>query len=119
MTTTSNKNPVLSSLIRELKKMSIEQNVPCWKAIALELERSAINKRVVNIARINKYAKDNETIVVPGKVLSSGELEKKLTVCAYQFSSEAQKKINRNGKAVLLSEFMKNNPKVSNIRIIG
>ncbi|MEM4259932.1 MAG: 50S ribosomal protein L18e [Candidatus Woesearchaeota archaeon] len=119
MSKTIKKNPVLSELIREMKKLSIERKGNFWKKIALELERPSKNRRVVNIARINKYANDNEIVVVPGKVLSSGELDKKITVCAYQFSEEALKKININGKALTLRELIKSNPKGANIRIIG
>jgi large subunit ribosomal protein L18e len=113
------KNPALAELISEMKKLSIENKVNLWKTIATELERPSRNKRVVNLSRIDKYAKDNEIVIVPGKVLSSGELNRKLTVCAYQFSEEAVKKINMAGKAITFRELMKTNPKATNIRIIG
>lgn len=119
MSHTIKKNPALAELIQEMKKLSIEQKGNFWKTIALELERPSRNRRTVNIARINKYAKDNEIVIVPGKVLSSGELDRKITVCAYQFSEEAIKKINTNGKALTLRELIKTNPKASNVRIMG
>lgn len=113
------KNPTLAVLISEMKKLSIEQKANFWKAIAEELERPSRNKRVVNLTRINKYAKDNEIVVVPGKVLSSGDIDRKLTICAYQFSEEALKKINSKGRAITIQELMKSNPKGNNVRIIG
>ena len=50
-------------------------------------------RRIVNVYKIEKYARDGETIVVPGKVLSLGDLTKKVEVVALDFSDEARKKI--------------------------
>jgi len=40
----------------------------------------------VNLGRIERYAQEDETVVVPGKVLGSGVLEKNVTVAAVDFS---------------------------------
>ena len=61
-------NIVLLNLISELKKNSIEQNSAIWKRLAIDLERPARQRRVINLSKINMHAKDNEIIVVPGKV---------------------------------------------------
>ena len=112
-------NPETITLIKHLKKEAIEKKAKIWKAVATELERPRRIKRVVNIGEINKHCKDNETIVVPGKVLASGELEKKITIAAFSFSQEALAKINMKGKAISIQELMKQNPKGSRVRIIG
>ena len=72
-----------------------------------------------NIYKINKTTRDGETAIVPGKVLSEGELTKKITVAAWQFSEKAKEKINKVGKAVSIKELIKKNPKGSKVRIIG
>ncbi|RJQ17622.1 50S ribosomal protein L18e [Candidatus Woesearchaeota archaeon] len=113
------KNEHLVEVIKEMKKLAIESNIAFWKRIAVELEKPSRNKRVVNLGRINLYTKDGETIIVPGKVLGSGELDHKVTVCAYAFSAEAEKKITEKGRVLSLPELMKENPKASNVRIIG
>ncbi|MFH1650014.1 MAG: 50S ribosomal protein L18e [Candidatus Woesearchaeota archaeon] len=113
------KHEALTGLIQELKKASIEQDVKLWKAVAVELERPTRLHRSVNVFKIDANAHDGETVLVPGKVLSMGALNKKLTVAAYKFSAEAQKKINQNGKAVTIQELLKENPKGQNVRIIG
>ncbi|GAH16373.1 unnamed protein product, partial [marine sediment metagenome] len=79
------KNQQLQSLIRELKKSSIENKVKLWKRIATDLDKSSSKRRVVNLSKINQYAKDQDIVVVPGKVLSLGELSKKLTIAALNF----------------------------------
>lgn len=71
------------------------------------------------MSKVQKVAKDNETLLVPGKVLSSGELTKKVTLAAWQFSEQAKEKINKVGKAVSIQDLMKSNPKGKSVRILG
>ncbi len=120
MKRTGSTNPILLGLIRELKKASIEQDAAIWKRVAGDLEKASRNSRIVNLSKINRYTKENETIVVPGKVLGSGELNHKISVSAYKFSESALEKLNKAGaKAIPLSELIKENPKGKRIRIIG
>jgi len=113
-------NTVLKKLINDLKKASLEQEVAIWKRIALDLEKPSRARRIVNLSKISKYTKENETIVVPGKVLGSGALDHKLTISAYQFSDGALDKINKAGsKVIALSDLVKESPKGKKIRIIG
>jgi large subunit ribosomal protein L18e len=113
-------NPILVELIRELKKASIEQEVLIWKRVANDLENPTRNRRIVNLSKIDRYTKENETIVVPGKVLGSGDLNHKLSVSAYKFSESALEKLEKIGaKAIPLSDLLKENPKGKKIRIMG
>ena len=66
------------------------------------------------------YSSEDEIIVVPGKVLGSGEISKKLTVAAYKFSEQAIEKIKAaKGTSMELEELIKKNPKGQKIRIMG
>ncbi|MEA2037998.1 MAG: 50S ribosomal protein L18e [Nanoarchaeota archaeon] len=113
-------NPLLRELIEELKKKSIEQKVNIWDKIASDLEKPTRRRRVVNLSKISSFTKENETIVVPGKVLGSGVLDHKLTISAYQFSDGAMEKIAKAGaKIVSLNELIQESPKGKRIRIIG
>ncbi|MCH8066984.1 MAG: 50S ribosomal protein L18e [Nanoarchaeota archaeon] len=113
-------NPLLQDLIGELKKRSNEQSVNLWKRVALDLERPTRNRRAVNLSRINRYTKENEVIVVPGKVLGSGNLNHKLTISAYQFSEQAKDKLEKNGSQIVnLLDLSKEKPNGKKIRIIG
>ena len=88
-------------LIRELKKLSNKEDVSLWKRIAKELSRPTQNMRKVNLYKIQRYLRDKETALIPGKVLSVGDYDKKNVVAAYSFSSLAKKKIEQsNGKAI-------------------
>lgn len=106
-------------LVQELKKTAIEKKAPIWKRIAVELEKPARNKRVVNLYKLEKYCNDGETIIVPGKVLGTGVLTKKLNVVAFQYSNDALEKINKVGTAVTIKDYLKKNTASKGVRIIG
>jgi len=113
-------NIILIKLVAELKKRSNEQEAEIWRRVANDLERPTRQRRVVNLSSISRYTKENEIIVVPGKVLGSGDLEHKLTISAFQFSDGAKEKIEKAGsKIVPLLELSKDNPSGKGIRIIG
>jgi len=113
-------NPVLISLINELKKNAIKNEAPIWKDIALRLEKPSKNWPEVNLDRISKYINTKETALIPGKVLSDGNLDKKVTIAAWKFTDKAIYKIKKSGgKVVKIEELMKTNPKGKDIRIMG
>lgn len=113
-------NPILLRLVMELKKRSNEQNASIWKRVANDLEKPTRQRRVVNLSSISRYTKEDEIIVVPGKVLGAGNLEHKLTISAFQFSDGAKEKIEKVGaKIVPLLELSRENPNGKGIRIIG
>ena len=113
-------NPVLNSLIQELKKKAYENEAPIWKDIALRLEKSSRNWSEVNLDRIDKYIKENETALIPGKVLSQGNLTKKVSIAAWSFSDKSLEKIKKaGGKTLSIQDLINNNPKGKDIRILG
>jgi len=113
-------NPVAQQLITELKIVARKEDAPVWARIALDLERPTRNRRAVNVYTIDKYAKDGETVIIPGKVLGTGDLTRKVTVAAFTFSKQAVDKINSaGGKALAIQELLKQNPKGDKLRILG
>ncbi len=113
-------NVYLQSLIQELKKASAIQKVGLWVRIADDLSASTRQRRVVNLSRINRYTKVNETVVVPGKVLGSGNLDHSVVVAAWNFSSDAKAQIEKaKGKCLSIADLIKQNPKGKDVRIIG
>lgn len=113
------KNEQLMELLQTLKRAAIENNAPVWKAVAENLERPTRQRRVVNLYKIERYARDGETVVVPGKVLGTGECTKKLHVAAYSFSTDAQEKISKAGKCMSIAELVAKNPKGEKVRLMG
>jgi len=113
-------NPVLINLIHELKKQSIEKEAPIWKDIALRLEKPSQNWSEVNLNRISKYVHEKETALIPGKVLSTGTLTKKVSIAAWSFSDKAVEKIKKAGGTTMsIEDLMKKNPSGKDIRIMG
>ncbi|MBI4142237.1 50S ribosomal protein L18e [Candidatus Woesearchaeota archaeon] len=113
-------NPVMKQLIQELRKESATQNADIWKRIADDLEKPTRQRRAVNLSRINRFTKPQETIIVPGKVLSSGMLEHAITIAAFAFSTTSKQKIQEaKGKIITITQLLKENPKGKDVRIIG
>ncbi len=113
-------NPYLKQLIENLKKKSLELKAPIWKDIAEKLSKPTRQRIEVNLSDIERNVTDGETIIVPGVVLSSGNLTKKINVAAWRFSKVAEQKIKKsNGKIITIEELVKENPKGSNVKIIS
>jgi len=113
-------NIVLRKTIRELRKIAHTNKSPIWRRIAEELEKPRRKRRAVNISRINRYSVEGEVIVVPGKVLGSGNLDHKVTVAAIGFTKMALEKIKSvGGTPMYILDLARENPKGSNIKIIG
>jgi len=113
-------NHNLVALTSELKKKSIEEQVGIWKRIAEDLEKPTRLRKIVNLSNINRYSDNNDVVLVPGKVLASGLLEKKLTVAAFNFSQDAREKIEKaGGKAITISQLYTQNPKGKDVKIIA
>ncbi len=109
-------NPIMQKMIAELK----QKDAKLWKRLARELEKPTRKRREVNLSRIERYAKANDVILVPGKVLAAGELSKKVTIAAWNFSAGAITKIKAaGGKTLTISELIKLHPKGTNVRLIG
>ncbi len=117
--TLEHKNTQLKTLVANLKTLSIDQKTGIWKRIALELEKPTRMHRIVNLTKIEKYGNENDTIIVPGKVLAGGELNKKITIIAHSFSRDAVEKISKKGTIMTIEDAMKKYPKGNNLKIIG
>ena len=108
-------NPYLISLVEILNK----DKKPIWLKVAYELSRPKRKKIEVNISKIEHYGKEGASIVVPGKVLGTGRLSKKVLVAAFSFSDSAKKAIETaGGKAMSISALYKSNPKGREVVIL-
>lgn len=113
-------NPQLIHLIRFLRKQSGKNDAPVWKEVADRLAKARRKRISVNVSRLNRYADDQETVVIPGKVLGAGRVDNPITVAAFSFSEKAKRKIrDARGNTLSILQLAKENPKGSNIKIIG
>jgi len=117
---TKTTNPELIEAISFLKKQSRENNTGIWRDVAERLSKPRRRNIAVNLSRLNRFSKRNETVVVPGKVLGTGEIGHPVTIAAFSFSARAREKIEgARGRCVSFVDLIKKNPKGSNIRILG
>ncbi|BAN90564.1 50S ribosomal protein L18e [Aeropyrum camini] len=110
---------VTRRIVSELRRAARRNSAPVWRRVAELLERPRRRRAEVNLSKINRYASDGEMVVVPGKVLGTGSLEKKVTVAALSFSLQALVKIRLSGsRAITLEQAVRENPRGSRTRII-
>jgi len=88
-----------------------------WQRTAELLEKPSRQRRTINVFKLKKKVRTGETIIVPGKVLGNGNLDKQFTISAWQFSKQAEKKLKDAKCAVLsIQDMIKKKPK--EVRII-
>ncbi|MFH1637456.1 MAG: 50S ribosomal protein L18e, partial [Candidatus Woesearchaeota archaeon] len=105
--------------IETMREKGHKEKIPFLLEVADKLESSRRINPEVNLSKLNRVCKDNETVVVPGKVLSSGSLSKPLTVVAANFSMAAIEKVNKaGGKTMSIGELVEKNPKGTSVRIV-
>jgi large subunit ribosomal protein L18e len=113
-------NPQLQELIRNLRKQSTQNKTNIWRDIAERLAKPRRKRPAVNVSRLERYTRRNEFVVVPGKVLGTGEIHHAITVAAFAFSGKAKEKIvAAKGKCLSFSDLVKKKPKDTNVKIIG
>ncbi|MGC8699563.1 MAG: uL15 family ribosomal protein [Candidatus Micrarchaeia archaeon] len=62
----------------------------------------------VNLRKLDKIAKDGEHLIVPGKVLGVGNVSKKFSISAIEYSGSAIEKLKKSGCNVIsLDEALK------------
>lgn len=90
-----------------------------WFKVSEILASPRKNRIEKNLELINKDSKDGEIIVVPGKVLSMGEINKKVKIVAVGFSRGAKEKILKaGGKVSTIFEEIKENPDAKGVKIL-
>ncbi len=112
-------NIYLRRLIHILNKSGRENNADIWRYTSELLSRPTRQRIEVNVGKINKLAKDGETVLIPGKVLGQGRFDRKITIAAWKFSERAIEKIkNAGSEPITIEELLRRNPKGSNVKII-
>ena len=90
-----------------------------WLDVAALLSSPRSKKISVNLDKIDKESKEGDTLIVPGKVLSKGEISKKVRIAALSFSEQAEKKLKaKNCEIISLKEEIEKNPKAAGVKII-
>ena len=90
-----------------------------WMPIAKILSGPVSNYSKINLFQIEKNTNSGDIVIIPGKVLSQGQLTKKIKICALSISEQAREKIkdSKSEFSLLLKE-IKDNPKAEAINLI-
>ena len=63
--------------------------------------------------------KEKDIVIIPGKVLSQGEIDKKIKIVAFEFSEKAREKLSRSKTEFSsINEEIKKNPNGIGIKIL-
>ncbi|MEK6917483.1 MAG: 50S ribosomal protein L18e [Nanoarchaeota archaeon] len=90
-----------------------------WKEVANILSYPRRQRTEVNLDKLSSESKVGEVVIIPGKVLSNGEINKKIKVAAFSFSQKAREKLLSAGCQVLsIEEEIKNNPEAKGVKIL-
>ena len=90
-----------------------------WHKIAQILSASTKRYSEINLSDLDKESKLGDTLVVPGKILSKGNLTKRIKICALGISQEARTKLKESKtEFIYLREEINKNPKAEGIKII-
>jgi len=104
-------NPYLVETIKALKRTNTE--------IAKILVMPKRKWLSMNLEEIERKVASGDKILVPGKVLSSGNLSKKLKIVAWSISDKAEEKLKESkSEFVLLVDEMKKNPELKDLKVL-
>ncbi len=113
-------NQVVVQMVKELKQASSKNDAPIWSRLAKLALKTSAARRVVNLTKINEVTKENAVIVVPGKVLGTGNVSHKITLSSFSISNSAANKIIESGGTIIsFSEMVKKFPTGKGVIIIG
>ncbi|MFH1290683.1 MAG: 50S ribosomal protein L18e [Nanoarchaeota archaeon] len=90
-----------------------------WHDVAVSLSTPTRRYPDKNLFEIDKQTKAGDTVVFVGKVLSKGELTKKVRICALSISEEAREKLKpTKSEIVSILEEITKNPKATGVKIL-
>ena len=113
------KSNYMQRIIAKIEKVARKNKARAWRRIAEELKKPRKNMAEVNVGKLSRYAANGEVVVVPGKVLGSGAIDKSVKVVALSFSKSAEKKIKEaKGECIKIEEYIDKNPEGKKIRIM-
>lgn len=108
------KRKTSSELVESIEFAKRENN----KELLKYLSRPTREQVKLNLNEINEKIESEKEIIIPGKVLGVGELNKKVIIYSLSFSNSAEEKIKSSGSDIkYLSEFLKGK-KSDKVRII-
>lgn len=111
---------IVIQMVKTLRGASKKNKAPIWERLADLALKPTRARRTINLGQLDKYVSDNDVVVFPGKVLGTGNLSHKITLCSFSISTTGAKKITQSGGKILdVSQIIKSNPTGKGVKIIG
>lgn len=106
-------NPSLAETIKTAMKNEK------WLPVARVLSGPTRKQTSLNLYEIDERTKAGDSVLVLGKVLSQGELTKKIVICGLSASEKAKQKIKESkSEFVYLIDEIKKNQKAEGVKIL-
>ncbi len=108
-------NPLLVETLRAAKKTGND----FWLQVAGILSGPRRTRIAINLDEIEAMTSEGDSVVVPGKVLSQGEISKKIAIIAFNFSEKTKEKLLKTkSHALNILEEIKKNPEAKGLRVL-
>ncbi|MEM0149535.1 MAG: 50S ribosomal protein L18e [Candidatus Micrarchaeaceae archaeon] len=72
-----------------------------WESARRSLSVPARSRASINIYKLNKYTKQGDAVIVPGKVLSMGSMDHSITIAALEYSAQALGKLKASNCTIM------------------
>ena len=106
-------------LLSYLRKKSNEYDAPIWRRVAELIDKPKRQRVAVNLSKINRYTREGDWVIVPGKVLGAGELDHSVNLACLKLSEKAYRKLVESGSKIYkIREFVELRPTGSEVKII-
>jgi len=92
---------------------------PAWIKFAKLLSQSTKLQSAINLKEIDEKTKLGDLVLIPGRVLSVGEITKKIRICSFGISNQAKEKLTKtHSEWINILDEIKRNPKAEGFKII-
>lgn len=90
-----------------------------WAEVAEVLSGPTRKLISANLSEIDDGAEEKDVVIIPGKVLSMGKINKKIKISALKFSNGAIEKLKENKiNFNTIEEEIKSNPEANGVKIL-
>jgi len=108
---------VLRTQVVSLERKGRKERLGIWRDAARYLASPRSTETQVNVGHLSRLG--DAPLMVPGKVLGNGPVDRKLVVGAFSFSASARRKIETaGGEALEIEEFVKRFPEGSGVKLV-
>ncbi|MGC8669860.1 MAG: 50S ribosomal protein L18e [Candidatus Micrarchaeia archaeon] len=85
----------------EAIKKEADEKKGIWKNAYARMAVPERRRVSVNLYKINKYTKEGDVVLIPGKVLSIGNMDHAVSIAALSYSSNALSKLKASRCSIL------------------